>query len=557
MPTSYANAAAMETPEPPAREQFERMAAFLESPEAMAMAHTEMEQWLVREGRELQRLLLQQHCDLRAEAERRLSRVRGADGAQRQKARSRARGLGSMFGWVTVWRLAYEADGVPALHPLDAGLNPPPAHYSYGVRRLVAEQAAKSSFDEVVVEVGRWTGAPVHKRQVEELAQAAAQDFETFYAQRTLDATAGGTQRVLVLTSDANGIVVRPEDLREATRRAAEQQQHKLQKRFTRGEKRNRKRMAQVAATYTIEPFVRDAEDVLREYRLVHEVTKRRPKPMQKRVWASVVQDPIEVIEEAFCEAERIDPKHRLSWVALVDGNRDQLRLIQQAARRHRVRVTVLLDVVHVLEYLWKAAYCFYAEASREAEAWVTTRLRLLLTGHDPSQVAAGIRRSATRQGLRRTERKAADKCAAYLKNNRRYLDYAKALRRGLPIATGVVEGACRYLVKDRMDRTGARWSLAGAEAVLRLRALCSNGDFDEYWRFHLSQEHERNHRARYAQGTNPDPLCHGSPTVPSCGASSSPTGPAALHARHRPALTSTPRPPPPAASLQLRAHAR
>lgn len=514
MPTSYATATAMETPELPAREHFERMAAFLESPEAMAMAHTEMEQWLGAEGRELQRLLLQQHCDLRADAERRLPRVRGADGEQRQRARSRERQLGSMFGSVTVLRLAYEAPGVSSLHPLDAGLNLPPGHYSYGVHRLVAEQAAKSSFDEVVLEVGKWTGATVHKRQVEELAQAAAQDFEAFYAQRRLEVAGPGAasdaprlKQVLVITSDAKGIVVRPEDLREATRRAAAQQQHKLQKRLTRGEKRNRKRMAQVAATYTIEPFVRDAEDVLREYRPVHDVADRRPKPMQKRVWASVTQDPAEVIEEAFCEAERIDPEHRLSWVALVDGNRDQLRLLQQTARRHRAKVTILLDVVHVLEYLWKAAYCFCPEASRDAEAWVTDRLRLLLTGHDPSQVAAGICRSATRHGLSRKDRKAADQCAAYLKNHRAYLGYAKALRRGFPIATGVIEGACRYLVKDRMDRTGARWSLAGAEAVLRLRALVTNDDFDEYWRFHLIQEHERNHRSRYANATVPNPL--------------------------------------------------
>ncbi len=507
MPTVYANSAAMESPEPQPRQQFERMAAFVESPDAMAMAHTEMEQWLISEGRELQRLLLQRHCDLRAEAERRLAGVEGADGEQRQRARPRSRRLGSVFGPVTVWRLAYEADGVAALHPLDAGLNLPPTLYSYGVRRLVAEQAARSSFDEVVVEVGKWTGMTVYKRQVEELAQAAAQDFEAFYAQRSLDATAVGTERVLVLTTDAKGIVVRPEDLREATRRAAAQQRHKLQKRLTRGEKRNRKRMAQVAATYTIEPFVRDAEDVLREYRPVHEVTKNRPRPLQKRVWASVVQDPADVIEEAFCEAERIDPEHRLRWVVLVDGNRDQLRLIQQAARRHRATVVILLDVVHVLEYLWKAAYCFCVEASRDAEAWVTDRLRMLLTGSDPSHVAAGIRRSATRQGLRTKERKAADQCAAYLKNNRAYLDYVGALQRGFPIATGVIEGACRYLVKDRMDRTGARWSLAGAEAVLRLRALCTNGDFEEYWRFHLAQEQERHHERRYANGTVPNPL--------------------------------------------------
>ena len=81
------------------------------------------------------------------------------------------------------------------------------------------------------------------------------------------------------------------------------------------------------------------------------------------------------------------------------------------------------------------------------------------------------------------------------------YLRYDQYLQQGLPIATGVIEGACRYLVKDRMDRTGARWSLQGAEAVLRLRALRSSGDFDAYWRFHEQQEYLRQHAARYADG--------------------------------------------------------
>jgi hypothetical protein len=507
MQAAYAKSAAEDSKVRAPGAQFDRMLAFMESAEALAMPHDEMEQWLGREGRELQRRLLQQHFDLRAASERRLSSVRGADGERRNVARQRPRVLGSMFGSVTVWRLAYQAEGSASLHPLDAGLNLPPGQYSYGVRRLVAEHAAKSSFDEVVVEIERWTGAMVHKRQVEELTRAAAQDFDAFYAQRSPDAARIGDRDVLVITSDAKGIVVRPEDLREATRRAATQGKHKLTKRLSRGEKRNRKRMAQVAVTYAIEPFVRDAEDVLREFRPAREVTARRPAPTYKRAWASVASDPAEVIEEAFREAERVDPEHRIRWVVLVDGNRDQIRLIRAVARRHAVKVTMLLDVVHVLEYLWKAAYCFHAEASREAEAWVTERLRLLLTGHDASQVGAGIRRSATRHDLSKTARKPADRCAAYLQNNRALIDYAKALRHGFPISTGVVEGACRYLVKDRMDRTGARWSLDGAEAVLRLRALCTNGDFDDYWRFHLAQEHERNHRSHYADGAVPNPL--------------------------------------------------
>jgi hypothetical protein len=87
-----------------------------------------------------------------------------------------------------------------------------------------------------------------------------------------------------------------------------------------------------------------------------------------------------------------------------------------------------------------------------------------------------------------------------YLTNKSEYLGYDTALERGWPIATGAVEGAARHLIADRLDITGARWGLAGAEAVLTLRALIDNHDFDEYWRFHTAQQFARNHRARYQQ---------------------------------------------------------
>ena len=82
--------------------------------------------------------------------------------------------------------------------------------------------------------------------------------------------------------------------------------------------------------------------------------------------------------------------------------------------------------------------------------------------------------------------------------NHRELLHCAEALKDGLPIATGVIEGACRSLVRDRMDKTGARWSLRGAEAVLKLRAIRAAGDFDAYWQFHLQAEYKRNHTSKY-----------------------------------------------------------
>ncbi|MCA1702509.1 MAG: ISKra4 family transposase, partial [Actinobacteria bacterium] len=106
--------------------------------------------------------------------------------------------------------------------------------------------------------------------------------------------------------------------------------------------------------------------------------------------------------------------------------------------------------------------------------------------------------------GLHPGQRTGAEACVRYLTNTGPYLDYPTALAQGWPIATGVIEGACRHLIKDRMDLTGARWSLPGAEAVLKLRALHSNGDFDDYWNYHLTQEKHRIHKACYQNGVIP-----------------------------------------------------
>jgi hypothetical protein len=489
------------------RAQFEQVIAFLESADALQLQHGAVEERLTHDGRELLRRLFQDHLNVRSAAERRLPQVTGADGARRRESRELDVGLGTVFGGVRSVRLVYQAAGLPGLAPMDAVLNLSPGYYSHGIRKLVAEQAAKDSFEEVVAEVEVITGCAVGKRQVEELAAAAASDFDVFYTQYPAASWSITPTALLVLSFDGKGIVVRTQDLREATRKAAIEGKHKLDKRLAKGEKRNRKRMAEVATVYAVEPFVRDAEDVLREFRPAKDVAIRRPRPTAKRVWASVVQDMADVIEEAFSHAGRLDPDHQRQWVVLVDGNKDQIRAVRKVAKKHGVSIVVIVDVVHVLEYLWKAAYCFHADGSQAAQDWVTQRLRALLTGSDPSQIAAGMRRSATRKQLPTATRKPVDACARYLINNRRSLNYAVALECGFPIATGVVEGACRYLIKDRMDRTGARWSLQGAEAVLRLRALRTSGDLLEYWAFHLGRELQRNHLSLYADQRPPNPL--------------------------------------------------
>ena len=493
-----AHAVADANPFVPAREHFEHLVARLGDDETTRMTHAEVERLLQTDGTELLRRLFQGHLDARGVGEA-TAPVIGADGRARTHARISDRELVTVFGAVRVARMGYGQRGVESLYPRDAELNVPPEIYSYGVRRQVAEEAARGSFDEAVKAIGRTTGADVAKRQVEQLAPRAATDFDAFYDSRAAATRAEAKKAapILVLTTDGKGVVMRPEALREATRKAASIRERKLRKRLAKGEKTSTRRMATVASVYTIAPFYRTPEDIVRDLDTEQREPVPRPRPEHKRVWASLAKEPAEVIEEMFEEAERRDPEHRKAWVVLVDGGETQLRLIKETAARRGVQVSIVLDVIHVIEYLWDAAYCFHADGTPEAEAWVTERLLEILRGKS-SDVAAGIRRSATLRGLKRQSRAAGDTCADYLIKYRPHLDYDRSLAAGIPIATGAIEGACRHLVKDRMDITGARWGLDGAEAVLHLRALRSSGDFEAYWDFHERREHARHHVARY-----------------------------------------------------------
>ncbi|WP_261576359.1 ISKra4 family transposase, partial [Frankia gtarii] len=411
--------------------------------------------------------------------------------------RGHGRGLSTVFGRVSVTRLAYRAVGAGNLHPADGALNLPAGLHSHGLRRLVALEAARGSFDDAVAAVERATGVRVGKRQLVELAGTAAVDVDGFYARMKAGPT---PDALLVLQFDGKGVVMRPEGLRPATAKAAAAAGRKLATRLSPGEKNGRKRMAELAAVHDAAPVVRTPRDVLPP---PGQDSEDGPKAAGKWLTASVVDDIATVVAAGFDEATRRDPHHACTWVVLVDGNQAQLDAVTAEAKRRSVQIHILIDFIHVLEYLWKAGWSFFDTGDPDAEAWVTDKARKVLAGH-ATDVATGIRRRATYNGYDQTERKGADTAAAYLDAKAAYLDYATALAKGWPIATGVIEGACRHLVKDSMDITGARWGLDGAEAILTLRAVIANRDFDDYWTFHLDQERHRNHNSQYADNRIP-----------------------------------------------------
>jgi hypothetical protein len=257
------------------------------------------------------------------------------------------------------------------------------------------------------------------------------------------------------------------------------------------GEKANKKKMATVAAVHSQPPLVRTPKQVLDSLFQTDDRPERqkRARPSHKRVWASLISGKDTFIADVRAEMVRRDPRHRRTWVIVTDGE----RALQRRVADKFQGVTLILDLLHVLEKLWKVAHVLHPEGSREAETFVYQRAERILNGQ-VSQVVKGLRQIATKRRLTGTKAKTLRDVAGYYQRNRERMRYDSYLQNGWPIASGTVEGACKNLIRDRFERSGMRWTLPTAEAMLKLRAVYLSGDLNAYWDFHVQQDQQRLH---------------------------------------------------------------
>src|ERR1022692_4681890 len=475
---------------------FTALACEMAGPDAAGMTAFELEEFVDRRGREVLLRLLQDHYDLRSMREEQQAGehpapVAAPGGITRTRLETgHGRALATLFGTVQVTRCAWRKPGAPNWCPADAALSLPAGRHSHSLAMLAAIEAARGSFDAAHAAITRRCGPVMGKRQAGESVVHAAADIPAFYAARIPQPCTQGT--LLIMSADCKGIVMRPGALRAATAKAAARL-GKMRTRLTAGEKPNRKRMAALVTVYDAEPAKRRPHDVIAPPGGRHGSRPLRPGPKALAKWlaGSVRKDPADMIAAAFDEAEARDPGHLRTWVVLVDGAEHQLDLIRAEAARRGAAIHVIIDIIHVLEYLWGAAWSFHAAGDPAAGDWVAVKALTVLAG-DSARAAQEITAEADAAALAGSQRTGADACVRYLGNKHDCLRYDQALAAGWPIATGVIEGACRHLIADRLSVGGARWGLDGAEAVLTLRAVISNDDFQEYWRFHLACEHQR-----------------------------------------------------------------
>lgn len=362
--------------------------------------------------------------------------------------------------------------------PLDAKLGMPEGEISYLLQKWSGSQFVKDSYQESRETLQEILGFAPSVNCLEDIAARASEDAQSYFQQQG-PVDAATEAEIVVATSDCKGVPMRKAD---APRTKQKQESDAPRgKRLKKGEKRGQKRMACVGGVYSVAPFPRTAEEVVNEI-LRKEKQKQRPKPRNKRLRAVLTREvngqevnaKKVVFDWLAQEVHQRDPREQRTVVAIMDGEA-KLRDLQELTLSRAIGI---LDIWHVTEYLWKLAYCFHPEGSAKAEGFVETYLRKLLQGK-VRRMIGGIRQMVTKGDLAKSKREKAQQCLNYFAERCEYMKYDEYLAAGYPIGSGVVEGACRHLVKDRMEQAGMRWRIAGAQAVLSLRAIYINDDWD------------------------------------------------------------------------------
>jgi len=454
--------------------------------------HGEREEAISREGRELERRLLQATFLLDAAREERAPHVTSAAGVRHRTVEAgQGRGLASVFGPVRVTRMAYRHGHEENLYPADARSVMPGDPYSMGLRALTAFHLASAGYGQAQEIIEDRTGVRIGHAQLSGIARDLAAWTDDFYEERSRDAEEEEqpASDVIMMQGDGKGIAMRPEHRRNAGKQD--------------GTRPGIKKMAEIVAVADFTPAVREPEDIAAPPAR----RKAHPGPEARDKWvsASVTESIEDMIAAAFGEAGRRDPERVRQRVFLVDGNKQQLAAIAACAEERGMKVPVLIDYIHVSGYIGKAAAALHPGDPVAAGQWADGQLLRVLHGRAKAvaatlaSVAAKTRANPRKRHLDLTD---LDRAVTYLNNNQQHMKYDKALEKGWPIATGMIEGACRFVIEDRFGITGARWSPGGAEDILKIRAVVVNGDLDDYMRFYKQRYRGEHHLARYDEDT-------------------------------------------------------
>lgn len=400
----------------------------------------------------------------------------------------------SIFGELPIHRARYRKPSGEYHYPLDQQLNLPAVKYSYLLQQWLQARAVETNYREAVKWLNEMFGFAIHPSVPQRLGRTlgeAAAEFDDNLAPPAAE-TEGPC---LAISADGKGVrIVKSE-------RPAQAANTVRQARRGKGEKPGIKKEAVVTADFTFHPAARTPEEVLvslvkQEVPATRDV--RRPQENVRTALNKHVNATLHGKAEALTYLmERItkrDPAGEKPLIVLFDGDLHLDNALYEALEAYgytgRVEA-MILDIIHVSEYLWDAAHALYGEKNPARVEWVRDKLFALLSGK-VGRVIGGLRQVLTKTPLATGQKKVLEKAITYFDNHRHMMEYDHYLAKGYPIATGVVEAACGSLVKDRMEHSGMRWSINGAQAILKQRAVMKNGDWQRFWQTHVDTQRTR-----------------------------------------------------------------
>jgi len=456
------------------RADFEQLIELVTGPESQTATLNQMERSLFRRVLRLGFKLLQLFLCTRTHAESHAPQP-GAHGTTVPYHSQKAVDYFSIFGKLEVEHAYFYQSGQPGRAPLPSELSLPERCYSDLLMESAELLAVDSAYDKGLEVIARLLGLTLSEAAVETLVAEDSQAVKAFYTQKT-PFPAEEEGHLLVAQADGKGVpMVRSETANPKARRG-------------KGEKKTHKKEAIAVAVYTIEPYLRTPQAVVDALfqNGPRPIPDERPAPCHKQIFASLDGKEAALKRLATWTARREGP-HIVQRVALTDG----ALALQKHMQTKLPGFSLVLDLIHVDEYVWKAGTAIYGETDPQRSKWVESQLLEILSSHT-DQVIEELETRASKVAKRSKAGKVFRQVANYFRRNLPYMDYAEYLRQGWPIGTGVIEGVCRHLVKDRMELSGMRWTVEGAGDLLALRAVNENGDWEEYHQYRRIQRHKK-----------------------------------------------------------------
>jgi hypothetical protein len=467
---------------PQLREEFERLLAFVTGPQAQTATMDQMERSLFRQVLHLGYQLLRLFVMVRAEGETHAALVTRAKVVLPYHSQ-KGRDYFSIFGKLSIERAYFYAWGGRGQCPLDEALSLPGRCYSDLLLESAELLGVEGAYGKGLQVVARLLGLDLSALVLETGVAEHSQDVKAYYQQKA-SFPSGEEGSILVAQADGKGVPMVRGKLDVKVRRG-------------KGDKKTHKKEAIATTVYTIEPYLRTPEEVLEALFRRVEPAAQRPAPQHKQIFASL-RGKRQALKRLAAWVQRREGEHIYQRVALTDGAEP----LQKQMLACLPGFPLVLDIIHALEYLWKAGTALYGETDPARAQWVETQTLQLLSSHT-QQVIQLLQDQAEALAPNSQAARSLRTVANYFQRNLPFMDYAEYLRRGWPIGTGVIEGTCRHLVKDRMELSGMRWTIAGAGALLALRAVNENGDWENFHAFRRA----RRHRELYGTTLKPNHL--------------------------------------------------